>query len=156
MHFPTNCRVEKKLSIFRSKSSKATIRVAVTFVTRELHICNCKDCGQIIHSPRNTSFPIFHHERPIYNLPVHPYVTRRTNESPIGNSFADISHQGPCMQGRLVQFEGKGTHPTQVTPAMLRPKQASIIHIFHTDSLRLTYRHLMMKAKKLSKSVIFN
>ncbi len=60
-------------------SSKIFNKIVVTFVTPELHVCNCKEWVQIIHSPGNTSFPIFHHERPISILQVHPYVTRRTN-----------------------------------------------------------------------------
>ena len=84
--YPNNVPQKKKL--------KAAIRVAVTFVTPELHVCNCKDWVKIIHSPGNTSFPIFHHERPISNPHEHPYVTRRTNAPPIGNAFAESSHQG--------------------------------------------------------------
>jgi hypothetical protein len=81
------------------KSSKAAIRVAAirvaaTFAALELHVCNCKDWVWIIHSSGNTGFPIFHHERPISNPHVHPYVVRRTNGPPIGNAFADPSHQG--------------------------------------------------------------
>ncbi len=70
-------------------------------------------------------------------------------------SFADITLRH-CDAGETGIVRRKMENFLTNTPAMLRPKQASTRYIFHTNSFTLTYRHLMMKARKLSKSVNFN
>jgi hypothetical protein len=68
-------------------------------------------------------------------------------------TFADSSHQGPCMQGRLVWFEREWESPNPPT-RHTQDRHVLSTFYFHTNSFTLTYRHLMTKALKLSKSVI--
>jgi hypothetical protein len=64
----------------------------------ELHIDNCKDFTWTSLSPGNTSFPIFHHERPIANLPF-PTLPDGPMHPRSVLTFADISHQGKDWHG---------------------------------------------------------
>ncbi len=69
-------------------------------------------------------------------------------------TFADSSHQEPACRGDWYGSSESGSPriPTRHT----QDQHVLSTFYFHTNSFTLICRHLMMKALKLSKSVIFN
>ncbi len=97
------------------------------------------------HSPGNTSFPIFHHERPTDNLPYLTLPDEPMHPRSIF-TFADSSHKGPCIcKGDWYGSSESGSPriPTRHT----QDQHVLSTFYFHTKSFTLTCRYLMMKAR---------
>ncbi len=100
------------------------------------------DFTQSRHSPGNTSFPIFHHERPIANLPTLTLPDEPMNPRPCINIHT--------KERRLAWFERR--RENSVSPT--HHAQAKVFHL-HTyipfiQSHSQSHRHLMVKAWNLA------
>jgi hypothetical protein len=88
---------------------------------KELHINNCRDFTKSRHSPGNTSFPIFHHERPIANL---LFLTYPMNQCTPGSVF--LNQKVKLKHSRLSHTKGEGLvwfereWESPIRPAILR------------------------------------
>ncbi len=107
----------------------------------ELHIDNCTDFTQISYFTGNTSFPIFHHERPLANLLFPPLPNEPMHLSISFFSWTFHTKGKTGMVGRK-----EDTHLFSLT--MHRPTCLST-HNFHT----IIHTHIQVKAE-LRKSVI--
>ncbi len=89
--------------------------------------------GRLSILPEIQVSPIFHHERPISNLPATPlrYPTNQwtPDRKCIRGHIIPRALQGDPSRRDWHSSKAKGNVPTN-TPAMHRPKQASSTHIF--------------------------